>query len=394
MSGNNDTTGSGRTLDGGPGESLPASWARPTERPRVGRVGQWGGSGAPSSSRGGGSGNSRFATLSSLGGDNSGGGRPPPHVHHDDDDDDDDDAAKQETWFAGGERSGINIQNPDSARPGGSRVPGGDMVRELLRRAQEGGQAPEDSPRPTAFFGGGHTLGSDDTPSSFIPDPNATDLDQVVVRHLTFWRNGFQVEDGELMRYDDPEHAAILAEINSGRAPPSILNVLDGQNVDVRVAKRVNEDYIPPPSSIKAFTGSGNRLGAPVPGVSGASGSGPSPPLSMPGSFPTSGVVRTPASTAAPAQEKASLNTRFEVDQTQPTTSVQIRLADGTRMVARMNLTHTVLDIRNFINASRPENLVRPYEIATVFPNRVLDDNSATIKDAGLVNSVVIQKWV
>jgi UBX domain-containing protein 1 len=91
--------------------------------------------------------------------------------------------------------SGINIQNPDSARPGGSRVPGGDMVRELLRRAQEfvllfifislnslfilshrGGQAPEDSPRPTAFFGGGHTLGSDDTPSSFIPDPNATDL--------------------------------------------------------------------------------------------------------------------------------------------------------------------------------------------------------------------------
>jgi len=68
------------------------------------------------------------------------------------------------------------------------------MVRELLRRAQEfvllsifsletffilshrGGQAPEDSPRPTAFFGGGHTLGSDDTPSSFIPDPNATDL--------------------------------------------------------------------------------------------------------------------------------------------------------------------------------------------------------------------------
>ena len=71
------------------------------------------------------------------------------------------------------------------------------MVRELLRRAQEfvllsmfslktfllsflsyrGGQAPEDAPRPTAFFGGGHTLGSDDTPSSFIPDPNATSTD-------------------------------------------------------------------------------------------------------------------------------------------------------------------------------------------------------------------------
>ena len=185
-------------------------------------------------------------------------------------------------------------------------------------------------------------------PRLFIPYIVTTD--QVVVRHLTFWRNGFQVEDGELMRYDDPEHAAILAEINSGyvllpcqtsslalmnrsRAPPSILNVLDGQNVDVRVAKRVNEDYVPPPSSLKAFTGSGHRLGAPVPGFSGASGSGSSPPVNMPGSFPTSGVVRTPASTAAPAQERASINTRFEVDQTQPTTSVQIRLADGTRFV-------------------------------------------------------------
>ena len=55
--------------------------------------------------------------------------------------------------------------------------------------------------------------------------PYIVTTDQVVVRHLTFWRNGFQVEDGELMRYDDPEHAAILAEINSGyvRPPLSIL---------------------------------------------------------------------------------------------------------------------------------------------------------------------------
>ncbi len=36
------------------------------------------------------------------------------------------------------------------------------------------------------------------------------------IRHLTFWRNGFQVEDGEFMRYDDPEHAELLAEIHSG----------------------------------------------------------------------------------------------------------------------------------------------------------------------------------
>lgn len=37
-----------------------------------------------------------------------------------------------------------------------------------------------------------------------------------VVRHLTFWRDGFTVEEGELMRYDDPDSAAILEQIQSG----------------------------------------------------------------------------------------------------------------------------------------------------------------------------------
>ncbi|EDR00169.1 uncharacterized protein LACBIDRAFT_314729 [Laccaria bicolor S238N-H82] len=107
----------------------------------------------------------------------------------------------------------------------------------------------------------------------------------------------------------------------------------------------------------------------------------------MPGTFPTSGVVRTPTRTAAPAQERVT--TRFEVDQTQPTTSVKIRLADGTRFVSFL-----------FYPFDTPVELYqrllsrKPYEIATTLPNRVLDDNTATIKDAGLVNSVVIQKWV
>lgn len=88
-------------------------------------------------------------------------------------------------------------------------------------------------------------------------------------------------------------------------------------------------------------------------------------------------------------------------------------------MVARMNLTHTVGDIRNFINAfvlfippiattpshiyltnviqsyrSRPENLTRSYAIATTFPNRVLENNAETIEAAKLANSVVVQRWV
>lgn len=42
---------------------------------------------------------------------------------------------------------------------------------------------------------------------------------------------------------------------------------------------------------------------------------------------------------------------------------------------------------------SRPENLTRSYTIGTTFPNRILDDNTATIEGAGLINSVVVQRW-
>ncbi|KAI0641683.1 SEP-domain-containing protein [Trametes meyenii] len=319
------------------------------------------------------------------------------HAHPDDDDDEDERPAgdQGENWYAGGERSGISVQNPD--RPGAA--PGGDLVRELLRRAAEAGPPapPPGGPAPArsgAFFGGGHTLGSDEVESQFIPDPDAVDAPQseeeTAIRHLTFWRDGFTVEDGELMRYNDPANEQILAEINSGRAPPQILNVLPGQPVELRVVKRQSEDYVPSPRARQAriFAGQGHRLGSPVPGepTSGTSGSAGS----IPGAFPTGSA----GGSSLPVQRTAdSISTRFEVDQSKPTTSIQIRLADGTRMVARMNLTHTVGDIRNFINASRPENSTRPYVIMTTFPNRTLEDEAQSIQAAGLANSVVVQRW-
>ncbi|EPQ53112.1 SEP-domain-containing protein [Gloeophyllum trabeum ATCC 11539] len=308
--------------------------------------------------------------------------------------DEDDEDQGPVDWYAGGERSGISVQNPDRA---GGGIPGGDAVRNILRRAFDIGMGGAGPSRPTTFVGGGHTLGSDEIESQYIPDPDAPpqDVTETAIRHLTFWRDGFSVEDGELRRYDNPEEARLLAQIEAGLAPPHVLNVLPGQPVELRVARRINEDYQPPPKRPGVpFTGSGHRLGSPIPSlVPLAEGSSTS---NMPGGFPAaSGSTAASGSAAAgPDREPQSIQTRFEVDQTKPTTSVLIRLADGTRLVARMNLTHTVKDIRNFINASRPENNARPYTIGTTFPNRVLDDDSQTLEQAGLVNSVVVQRWV
>lgn len=158
------------------------------------------------------------------------------------------------------------------------------------------------------------------------------------------------------MRYDEPGNQELLRSIQQGyikfyhhdisvlifhsTAPISLMNVTPGQRVNLNVSTRLSEEYVPPKRG--NFSGSGQRLGAPTPAVTtGAL------PL-MPGSFP-SGSSSTASSSAG--VERHSINTRFEVDQMQPTTSVQIRLADGTRMPCRMNLTHTVGDLRSFINA-------------------------------------------
>lgn len=77
---------------------------------------------------------------------------------------------------------------------------------------------------------------------------------------------------------------------------------------------------------------------------------------------------------------------------TLPSTSIQLRLADGTRMVSRFNYHHTVRDIRAFIDASRPGG-ARTYQLQTVgFPPKQLTDLDQSIEQAGLANSVVIQK--
>lgn len=115
---------------------------------------------------------------------------------------------------------------------------------------------------------------------------------------------------------------------------------------------------------------------------------------------PFQGVGRTlgSSSTIATSELSASapINTQtpstFLVDESLPSTSLQLRLADGTRIVAPFNYHHAVGDIRAFIDASRP-SAIGDYQLQTVgFPPKSLSDPSQTIEQAGLANSVVMQK--
>ncbi|KAL4870240.1 hypothetical protein BDV12DRAFT_207929 [Aspergillus spectabilis] len=278
----------------------------------------------------------KFATLGDLA---SGAG---------DSSDDDDDESQD--FFAGGEKSGLAVQNPD------------DLKKKIIEKAKRT-QLPasdDNESRRNYFTGSARTLGGDDTPSELIEAPSAPGQPQIprrVRRTLHFWADGFSVDDGDLYRTDDPQNADILNSIRQGRAPLSIMNAQHGQDVDVEI-KQHDEKYVRPKAKYKPFAGQGQRLGSPTPGIRTPTPSEPTP---------------TPQSSSEPPKPT--------VDESQPTLTLQIRLGDGTRLTSRFNTTHTIGEVYEFVSAASPQSQSRPWVLLTTFPSKELSDKAAVLGD-------------
>ncbi|RWW04494.1 hypothetical protein GW17_00032272, partial [Ensete ventricosum] len=86
------------------------------------------------------------------------------------------------------------------------------------------------------------------------------------------------------------------------------------------------------------------------------------------GSGSSNSSVNELANTATASISTPSSSTGLAVDESKPSTTIQPRLVDGTRMVACFNPHHTIANLRSFIDASRP-GAPRSYQLQTVgFP--------------------------
>ncbi|KAK0619653.1 hypothetical protein B0T14DRAFT_545826 [Immersiella caudata] len=291
-----------------------------------------------------------LATLSSLGG----GG----HNHDDDEDEDDDDDEDERRGprdlFAGGEKSGLAVQDPAQRASDPRR-----LINDIVAKAKANAKKAENDPSPTApsssrfFRGGGQTLGGDGVESRRIGDPEPGPIptaanEPTEERVLHIWVDGFSIDDGPLRRFDDPQNQADLQMIRQGRAPLHLMNVRPDQRVDVKLAQH-NENYRQLPKIYRPFGGEGRRLGSPVPGV---------------------GTTQAPPAAAPAATTSAASTSALSVDDSQPTLNLRIQLPDGTRLPARFNTTHTVGDVYDFISRSSPSTSGRPWVLSTTFPNK------------------------
>ena len=58
----------------------------------------------------------------------------------------------------------------------------------------------------------------------------------------------------------------------------------------------------------------------------------------------------TKVSDSEKATNETAAREQISLVESEPTTNIQFRLADGSRLVGRFNHTHTVNDLHNFIN--------------------------------------------
>ncbi|KAK3658709.1 protein phosphatase regulator [Elasticomyces elasticus] len=310
------------------------------------------------------------------------------------DEDDEDDEDKPRDLFAGGEKSGLAVQDP-SKQPGPM-----DHFKNIMNQAKQNRSRPggddETAAAPAGsanFRGPAQTLGEDDAPSRPIGHPapptagaggrQAPAALPRVTRTLHLWADGVSIDDGPLFRFDDPANADMMAQINEGRAPLSLLSVAAGQEVDLSLVPHKEENYVKPKTVWKPFGGSGNRLGSPTPGPSAA----PSQPA--------------PAAQAAPqaqAQAQASSaggTAEMDVDPAAPTIQLQIRLGDGTQLRSRFNTTHTIEDVYEFVNRASAASTQRPWALMTTFPSKELSDKGQVLGEMADFKrgGVVVQKW-
>ncbi|KAJ1696095.1 hypothetical protein LUZ63_004607 [Rhynchospora breviuscula] len=287
-----------------------------------------------------------------------------------------DDSDAPQEYYTGGEKSGMLVQDPTKGNGGGPG--GGPDIEGFFEQVRQMGAMPgryehqnPSSSSSGSFTGTGRTLSGDAPPPPPAPVPAAPQQPQSILHNIVFWSNGFTVDDGPLRMFEDPLNAPFLESIKRSECPRELEPADRRTVVNVNLVRRA-EDYRAPVAPPKPFQGVGRTLGE------GSSFD-----------IPAATEARTSSSSSGPSTGSGLVG--LSVDDCLPSTTIQLRLADGTRMVARFNTSHTVGHIRAFIEASRP-GMATSYQLHTGFPPKVLSDSSLTIEQAGLANSVVIQK--
>ncbi|XP_011170841.1 NSFL1 cofactor p47 isoform X2 [Solenopsis invicta] len=273
-----------------------------------------------------------------------------------------------QAFYAGGSEHGSGQQ---VLGPGKKKK---DIISDMFKSCQEQSIA-TDSPkmggqqRPNTFRGTGYKLGQTSSDSE-VMGANADQQSSSGLIILKLWKDGFTINDSEIRSYEEAENRDFLDAIKRGEIPAEIRQQVQGAEVRLDMEDHRHESYVPPKTKVKAFSGKGHMLGSPSPATVG---------------------MTVPTDPADQAANEAQAKKELDIDTSQPTTTLQIRLADGSVVKAQFNLSHTVADLRRYIITMRPQYALRDFILLTVYPTKELAEDK-TIEEAGLQNSAIMQR--
>uniref|UniRef100_A0A8C6QS86 NSFL1 cofactor p47 n=1 Tax=Nannospalax galili TaxID=1026970 RepID=A0A8C6QS86_NANGA len=257
------------------------------------------------------------------------------------DQDEDEEEEEGQRFYAGGsERSGQQIVGPPKKKSPN------ELVDDLFKGAKEHGAVAVER---------------------VTKSPGETSKPRVHVV-LKLWKTGFSLDNGELRSYQDPSNAQFLESIRRGEVPAELRRLAHGGQVNLDMEDHRDEDFVKPKGAFKAFTGEGQKLGSTAP------------------------QVLNTSSPAQQAENEAKASSSISINEAEPTTNIQIRLADGGRLVQKFNHSHRISDIRLFIVDARPAMAATSFVLMTTFPNKELADENQTLKEANLLNAVIVQR--
>ncbi|KFB46899.1 AGAP005122-PA-like protein [Anopheles sinensis] len=296
-----------------------------------------------------------------------------------------DEEEQGQAFYAGGsERSGQQVLGPPRKNPIK------DYVSEIFRSAQQGNletfdPADESGGSSCSLYAGtGYRLGQTEDDHQEVAargSRSGADAQNLEIVTLTLWRQGFVINDGELRLYDDPANREFFESITRGEIPEELRS--KGQTMfRVDLKDNRHEEYVKRGKPFKAFGGAGQTLGSPVPPMATTSGSS--------GSSTSSTVPNADGKNNEENEKRAA--EELALDSSQPTTALQIRLVDGSRLSARFNQSHTVDQVRQYVVTARPQYAAQNFALLTTFPSKELSDGAQTLKDAGLLNAAIMQR--
>lgn len=284
---------------------------------------------------------------------------------------------EQNYFVGGGQSSGQAVVAPPSQPSSNARGRNSnseditDSIENVFAKARENGardgvtDGGSSVSTTTAFAGTGRRLGHTEGPSPVIA---AHTRHRRSIR-ITFYENGFQIEDGPLRSLTDEAGLRFLESINRGFIPRELISEFGDVDIDVNLVDRREEPYRPPPPpAYNAFGGAGRTTAS--------------------ATTPTTPNVQQAASAAAAAP--------VVVNRDEETCKIAIINLTGKRCEIEVNpARHTIADIRTLASELQgtpplPRNsfqlLIRD------IPPRALTDDSLTVNQASLRHATLMMK--